>query len=208
MLELKREKRELMAKMRSLAGTIKNTENEPNIKSCDADSSDDEDWELSTPKYVFLKRARLVENFYRSKVENYNEDKLLARRSTSRVGGVIVLIRNSTAKVISHRYSHRNPCLLKKTTLFVVISSTLIYVIYTTESVITRRLAAIFPDLLVSPGFWPTPTINTSTISRLNYVISPECHSLALAVVHPETRLRSQRLGKAPKHPPPLSIST
>ncbi|KAI3097945.1 hypothetical protein CBS147333_9183 [Penicillium roqueforti] len=133
MLELKREKRELMAEMRSLAGTVKNAEKSfphlyqrhkvvdremtklrktlatntretarkdyfrnapvlevdrqikqllggPDAKSCDADSSDDEDWELPTPTYVFPERARLVENFYGPEAENYDEDKLLARR--------------------------------------------------------------------------------------------------------------------------------
>lgn len=133
MLELKREKRELMAEMRSLAGTVKNAEKpfphlyqrhkavdremtklrktlatdtretarkdyfrnapvlevdrqikqllgDPDTESCDADSSDDEDWELPTPTYVFLERARLVENFYGPEAENYDEDQLLARR--------------------------------------------------------------------------------------------------------------------------------
>ncbi|CAG8128817.1 unnamed protein product [Penicillium nalgiovense] len=133
MIELKREKRELMAEMRSLAGTVKNAEKpfphlyqrhkavdremtklrktlatdtretarkdyfrnapvvevdrqikqllgDPDTESCDADSSDDETWELPTPTYVFLERARLVGNFYGPEAENYDEDKLLTRR--------------------------------------------------------------------------------------------------------------------------------
>ena len=132
-LELKREKRELMAEMRSLAGTVKNAQNsfphlyqrheavsremtklrkvlatdtretarkdyfrnapvleidrqiklligEPDVEKCGADSSDDEDWELPTPKYLFPERARLVENFYGPQAENFEEHKLLARR--------------------------------------------------------------------------------------------------------------------------------
>lgn len=60
---------------------IKQLLGEPDVESCDADSSDDEDWELPTPKYVFPERARLVENFYGPEAENYDEDKLLARRT-------------------------------------------------------------------------------------------------------------------------------
>lgn len=132
-LQLRREKRELMAEMRSLAGTIKNArepfphlyqrheavkkdlaklrktlatgtretarkdyfQNAPILEidrqinqllgesddeRCDADSSADEDWELPIPTYVFSERARLVENFFGPDAENYDEDKLLARR--------------------------------------------------------------------------------------------------------------------------------
>lgn len=131
-LQLRREKRELMAEMRSLAGTIKNArqlfphlyQNHENIKKeiakrrkrlatdtrkaaredhfqnapvlevdrqikqllggsdevSDDEKSDDESWELSTPNYVFAERARLVENFYGPDAENFDEDKLLARR--------------------------------------------------------------------------------------------------------------------------------
>ncbi|TPR04011.1 hypothetical protein CAN33_003000 [Aspergillus niger] len=45
-----------------------------------ADSSEEDDWELPIPDYVFPERARLVESFYGSKAENFDEDKLLARR--------------------------------------------------------------------------------------------------------------------------------
>ncbi|KAJ5161353.1 hypothetical protein N7492_006745 [Penicillium capsulatum] len=132
-LQLRREKRELMAEMRSLAGTIKNAREpfphlyqrheavkkdlaklrktlatdtrerarkdyfqnapvleidrqinqllgESDVEGCDADSSADEDWELPIPTYVFSERARLVENFYGPDAENFDEDKLLARR--------------------------------------------------------------------------------------------------------------------------------
>ena len=40
---------------------------------------------------------------------------------------------------------------------------------------------------------------------KVNYIISLEYYSLALAIVRLGARLRSQRLGKAPKHLP-LSI--
>ncbi|KAE8390416.1 hypothetical protein BDV23DRAFT_183518 [Aspergillus alliaceus] len=50
---------------------------EPDIA---ANSSNDEDWELPTPKYLFPKRARLVENFSGPEAENYDEYKLLTRR--------------------------------------------------------------------------------------------------------------------------------
>jgi hypothetical protein len=53
---------------------------ESDVGGCDADSPTDEDWELPTPKYVFSERARLVENFYGPDAENFDEDKLLARR--------------------------------------------------------------------------------------------------------------------------------
>ena len=132
-MELKQEKRELMAEMRSLTGTVKNAQTsfphlyqrheavsreitklrkalatdtretarkdyfrnapilevdrqikqllgEPDVETCGADSSDDDDWELPTPKYIFPERARLVENFYGPQAEDYDEDKLLARR--------------------------------------------------------------------------------------------------------------------------------
>ncbi|KAH8688974.1 hypothetical protein BGW36DRAFT_433745 [Talaromyces proteolyticus] len=111
-LELKREKKELLAEMRSLACTVKNTQKsfphlikgtklkdyfpiapvleldrqikrllcEHEVETCDADSSDDENWELPNPKYVFPERAGLVEIFCGPEAENYDEDKLLARR--------------------------------------------------------------------------------------------------------------------------------
>lgn len=132
-LQLRREKRELMAEMRSLSGTVKNAREpfphlyqrheavkknlaklrktlatdtretarkdhfqnapvlevdrqikqllgESDVEGCDADRSADEDWELPTPNYVFPERARLVENFYGPDAENFDEDKLLARR--------------------------------------------------------------------------------------------------------------------------------
>ena len=46
----------------------------------DVDSPDKKDWELPTPTYIFPERERLVENFYGPDAENYEEDKLLARR--------------------------------------------------------------------------------------------------------------------------------
>lgn len=132
-LQLRQEKRELMAEMRSLAGTIKNAREpfphlyqrhetikkdlaklrktlatdtrerarkdyfqnapvleidrqinqllgESDVEGCDDDSSAEEDWELPIPTYVFSERARLVENFYGPDAENFDEDKLLARR--------------------------------------------------------------------------------------------------------------------------------
>lgn len=59
---------------------IKQFLGEHEVETCDADSSDDEDCELPTPKYVFPERACLVENFYGPEAENYGDDKLLARR--------------------------------------------------------------------------------------------------------------------------------
>ncbi|BDD61391.1 hypothetical protein MPDQ_001207 [Monascus purpureus] len=134
-LQLRREKRELMAEMRSLAGTIQNArqlfphlyQNHENVKKetaklrkrlatdireaarkdhfqnapvlevdrqikqllsrlsgsdevSDDENSGDESWELPTPNYVFAERARLVENFYGSDAENFDEDKLLDQR--------------------------------------------------------------------------------------------------------------------------------
>lgn len=132
-LRLRREKRELMAEMRSLSGTVKNAREsfphlyrrheaakkelaklrktlatearetarkehfqnapvlevdrqikqllgESDVEECDSDSSAHEDWELPTSKYVFPERARLVESFYGPDAENFDEDKLLARR--------------------------------------------------------------------------------------------------------------------------------
>ncbi|KAJ0415015.1 hypothetical protein BJY00DRAFT_327273 [Aspergillus carlsbadensis] len=110
-LELRREKRELMEEMRSLASTIRKAREpfphlyqrheaeyfhtapvlevdrqikqllgQSNVGQSDANSSKDEDWELPTPDYVFPERVRLVENFYGPEAENFNEDKLLARR--------------------------------------------------------------------------------------------------------------------------------
>lgn len=132
-LELRREKRELMEEMRSLAGTItkarepfphlyqrheevkkklsqlrktlanntrqtarkeyfhdapvlevdrqiKQLLGQSDVDHSDADSYEDEDWELPIPEYVFPERARLVEKFYGPEAENFEEDKLLARR--------------------------------------------------------------------------------------------------------------------------------
>jgi hypothetical protein len=132
-LELRREKRELMEEMRSLAGTIgkarepfphlyqrhkevkkelsqlrktlvnntrqtarkdyfhtapvlevdrqiKQLLGQSNVDHSDADSSEDEDCELPILEYVFPERGRLVENFYGPEAENFDEDKLLARR--------------------------------------------------------------------------------------------------------------------------------
>lgn len=132
-LELRREKRELMEEMRSLAGTIgkareqfphlyqrhedvkkelsqlrktlanntrqtarkeyfhtapvlevdrqiKQLLGQSDVDQSDAGSSEDEDWELPTPDYVFPERVRLVENFYGPEAENFDEERLLARR--------------------------------------------------------------------------------------------------------------------------------
>jgi hypothetical protein len=46
----------------------------------DADSFEDDDWELLTPDYVFPEQVRLVEIFYGLEAENFDEDKVLARR--------------------------------------------------------------------------------------------------------------------------------
>ncbi|KAF7164504.1 hypothetical protein CNMCM6106_001022 [Aspergillus hiratsukae] len=132
-LELRREQRELMEEMRSLAGTVakaresfphlherheavkkelsqlrknlaKDTRetarkeyfhNEPVLEvdrqikqllgqsyaeNCEDGDSDDEDWDIPIPEYVFPERARLVENFYGPEAECFDADKLLARR--------------------------------------------------------------------------------------------------------------------------------
>ncbi|OJJ85810.1 uncharacterized protein ASPGLDRAFT_81462 [Aspergillus glaucus CBS 516.65] len=59
---------------------IKKFLGESDVEGCDADSSANEDWELPTPEYVFSEQARLMENFYGPDAENFDEDKLLARR--------------------------------------------------------------------------------------------------------------------------------
>ena len=46
----------------------------------DVDRSEKKDWELPTPTYIFPERERLAENYYGPDAENYEEDKLLARR--------------------------------------------------------------------------------------------------------------------------------
>ncbi|GKZ75057.1 hypothetical protein AnigIFM50267_002296 [Aspergillus niger] len=106
-IKLRREKRKLMEQMRSLAGTIgkakesfpqlyrsheevkkelsrlkqsKQLLGQSDIDHSDADGSEDEDWELPIPEYVFPERARLVENFYGPDAEDFHEDELLARR--------------------------------------------------------------------------------------------------------------------------------
>ncbi|KAJ6021273.1 hypothetical protein N7540_006777 [Penicillium herquei] len=131
-LQLRREKRELLAEMISLAGSMKNArtpyphlyQRHENVKKeiaklrkklatdtretarkdhfqnapvlevdrqikqllgksndvSDEENSCDESWELPIPNYIFPERARLVENFYGSNAENFDEDKLLARR--------------------------------------------------------------------------------------------------------------------------------
>ncbi|BCR90303.1 uncharacterized protein ACHE_60189S [Aspergillus chevalieri] len=132
-LELRREKRELMEEMRSQAGTVQNAKepfphlfqrheavkkelsqlrktlssntretvrkeyfhNAPvlevdkqikqllgqsDVEDSDDDSSGGENWELPIPEYIFPERARLVENFYGPEAEDFDEDKLLARR--------------------------------------------------------------------------------------------------------------------------------
>jgi hypothetical protein len=50
-----------------------------NAESCEDVDSDDEDWDIPIPEYVFPERARLVENFYGPKAECFDADKLLAR---------------------------------------------------------------------------------------------------------------------------------
>lgn len=52
-------------------------EHEPDI---DANGSNDEDWELPNPKYLFPERTRLAEKFYGPEAENHGEGKLLTRR--------------------------------------------------------------------------------------------------------------------------------
>ncbi|OJJ79315.1 uncharacterized protein ASPGLDRAFT_137070 [Aspergillus glaucus CBS 516.65] len=132
-LQLRREKRELMAEMRSLAGTVKNARepfprlyqrhenvkkeiarlrkkfasdtretarkdhfqnapvlevdrqikqllSESDVERSDDENSADGNWELPPPEYAFAERAHLVENFYGPDAENFDEDKLLARR--------------------------------------------------------------------------------------------------------------------------------
>ncbi|OJJ62706.1 hypothetical protein ASPSYDRAFT_65810 [Aspergillus sydowii CBS 593.65] len=59
---------------------IKQLLGKSDVDQSDADSSEDEDWELPTPDYVFPERVRLVENFYGPEAENFDEDRLLARR--------------------------------------------------------------------------------------------------------------------------------
>lgn len=59
---------------------IKQLLGKSDVDQSDADSSEDEDWELPTPDYVFPERVRLVENFYRPEAENFDKDRLLARR--------------------------------------------------------------------------------------------------------------------------------
>ncbi|KAH8696487.1 hypothetical protein BGW36DRAFT_360320 [Talaromyces proteolyticus] len=46
----------------------------------DGDSPDHRKWELPIPEYIFPERARLVENFYGPDAENFEDNKLLARR--------------------------------------------------------------------------------------------------------------------------------
>lgn len=59
---------------------IKRLLGQSDVEDCDAESFEDEDWELPSPEYVFPERVRLVENFYGPEAENFNEDELLARR--------------------------------------------------------------------------------------------------------------------------------
>jgi len=59
---------------------IKQLLSQSDIEDCNADSSENKDWELPIPKYVFFKRARFMENFFGPEAENFNEDKLLIRR--------------------------------------------------------------------------------------------------------------------------------
>ncbi|EAW15512.1 uncharacterized protein NFIA_048490 [Aspergillus fischeri NRRL 181] len=96
-LELRREQRELKEEMRSLAGIVaKARESFPHLherheavkkelsrsdaESCEDVDSDDEDWDIPIPEYVFPERVRLVENFYGPEAECFDADKLLARR--------------------------------------------------------------------------------------------------------------------------------
>jgi hypothetical protein len=59
---------------------IKQLLGQPDFEDCDVDSSKDEDWGLPFPEYIFPERARLNENFYGPDAENFEDDKLLARR--------------------------------------------------------------------------------------------------------------------------------
>lgn len=42
---------------------IKQLLGQSDVDYCDADSSEDENWESPIPEYIFPERARLVENF-------------------------------------------------------------------------------------------------------------------------------------------------
>jgi hypothetical protein len=59
---------------------IKQLLGQSEAEDCEVGGSDDEDWDIPIPEYVFPERARLVENFYGPEAEDYDEDKLLARR--------------------------------------------------------------------------------------------------------------------------------
>ncbi|CAP91150.1 Pc13g00810 [Penicillium rubens Wisconsin 54-1255] len=59
---------------------IKQLLGQSDVDQSDAGSSEDEDWELPAPDYVFPERVRLVENFYGPEAENFDEERLLARR--------------------------------------------------------------------------------------------------------------------------------
>ncbi|EED16118.1 hypothetical protein TSTA_012270 [Talaromyces stipitatus ATCC 10500] len=54
--------------------------NQANVEDFDSNNSDDEDWELPVPEYVFPERAQLYENFYGPDAGNFEPEKLLARR--------------------------------------------------------------------------------------------------------------------------------
>lgn len=59
---------------------IKQLLGQSDAESCEDLDSDDEDWDIPIPEYVFPERARLVENFYGPEAECFDADKLLARR--------------------------------------------------------------------------------------------------------------------------------
>lgn len=63
-----------------VARQIKRLLSQPDRKDRDVDSPDKKDWELPNPAYIFPERERLVASFYGPDAENYEEDKLLARR--------------------------------------------------------------------------------------------------------------------------------
>jgi hypothetical protein len=58
---------------------IKQILGQSDAESCDDGNSDDEDWDIPIPKYVFPERGRLVENLYGPEAECFDADKLLAR---------------------------------------------------------------------------------------------------------------------------------
>lgn len=58
---------------------IKQLLSQSDAEICEDLNSDNKDWDIPIPEYVFPKWARLVENFYGPEAECFNVDKLLAR---------------------------------------------------------------------------------------------------------------------------------